>query len=275
VLILSRDIIDTTPSTWGNLWKMILGPIGADYGEVLDDEGDATSSKIAGSHAASPVCFSQPAPNEIAQNHLQPTALSRSTTPTSSSMLHQLAPKEEPSWLAGLPPTNAPVLPSKWPNQETVGEYCGKFGEQKFWEIQDPGREKLAPLKAEVQKFLSDGNEHLTEQEPSDLRFSIFMVGRNESTSSPTLVIISTNKKSREMFMNTIRSSGVLDKYEGVLLASSSQHPRHLESGPAKHIVADTEVVPSSTSFVFSDAEVAEPSYALPQTTTGVSTTSY
>jgi hypothetical protein len=38
MLILSRDIVDTTSSTWGNLWKMILGAIDAEHDEESDEE---------------------------------------------------------------------------------------------------------------------------------------------------------------------------------------------------------------------------------------------
>jgi hypothetical protein len=62
------------------------------------------------------------------------------------------------------------------------------------------------------------------------------MIGKHETVSCPTLVIISTNKKSRRRIIESIRKSGILDKYDGVLLGQSSMHPRYPDSGPAKYI---------------------------------------
>ena len=84
-----------------------------------------------------------------------------------------------------------------------------------FWEIKDPGRKKLELLEADVQQLLNDQNEYLKLREACNLIFSIFMVGRQETTSCPTLVIISANTVSREKVVNAIRESRILDKYEG------------------------------------------------------------
>ena len=78
-----RDIVDTTPSTHYNLWKMILGAIDPEYHEYSDGEGDTTSDKLAGSQAASPALFSQPAtnkpPNDKLSYALPPTTTGVST----------------------------------------------------------------------------------------------------------------------------------------------------------------------------------------------------
>jgi hypothetical protein len=167
---------------------------------------------------------------------------------TDTSMLHPLAMsgrskelalytevpiKEGKSWRATLMPnrTRAPI-PLKWLNpQASVGRRCCEIGEPIFWEIQDPGRAALNPLKGEIQTFLNDHNEnlneHLKEREACNLGFDIFMVGRSESTSCPTLVIISSNRKSRNKVVEAIRKIGILGKYEGVLLGKSSKHPRY------------------------------------------------
>jgi len=154
-------------------------------------------------------------------------------------------PIKEESFLARLKPNKERVVPKRWPNpQESVGKRCCNIGEQIFWEIKDPAQTKLASLELEVQKLLNDHNEDLKEREACNLSFSLFMVGRHEMASCPTLVIISTNKKSRQKVINTIRSNGILEKYEGVLLGAASRHPRHPASGPAQYIAKiglDTE----------------------------------
>jgi hypothetical protein len=144
----------------------------------------------------------------------------------------------ESSWRARLKPNKAPLV---WPNpQDSVGKLCCKIENQIFWEIKDPGRAKLAALEVEIQKFLNDHNEHLKERESSNISFSLFMIGKHETVSCPTLVVISTNKKSRRMVVESIRESGILDKYDGVLLGQSSKHPRYPGSGPAKYIAFDS-----------------------------------
>ena len=148
----------------------------------------------------------------------------------------------ESSWRARLNPNKAPA----WPNpQDSVGKLCCKIGNQIFWEVKDPGRAKLAALEVDIQKFLNDHNEHLKERESSNISFSLFMIGKHETISCPTLVVISTNKKSRRRVIESIRKSKILDKYEGVLLAQSSRHPRYPDSGPAQYIAFDSDKISS------------------------------
>jgi hypothetical protein len=153
-------------------------------------------------------------------------------------------PAGESSWRARLNPNKAPA----WPNpQDSVGKLCCKIGSQIFWEIKDPGRAKLAALEVDIQKFLNDHNEHLKERESSNISFSLFMIGKHETVSCPTLVVISANKKSRRRVVDSIRKSKILDKYEAVLLAQSSRHPRYPDSGPAQYIAFGSEEEKSST----------------------------
>ncbi|KAN0089172.1 hypothetical protein V8E51_019432 [Hyaloscypha variabilis] len=157
-------------------------------------------------------------------------------------------PTKEESLLARLKGNKSHVMPTGWQSpQESVGRRCCKIGEYVFWEVKDPARTKLASLEVLVQDLLNDHNEHLKEREACNLSFSIFMVGRNESTSCPTLVIISSNEKSRKKVVDIIRKSGIIDKYQGVLLLASSKHPRYPESGPAKWIASESDADPSPT----------------------------
>ena len=146
--------------------------------------------------------------------------------------------KEEKSLLALLLPSRIrPSVPAKWPNPEaSVGKRCCKIGELTFWEIQDPGRANLAPLKEEIQKFLNDEllNESSKRTGAVNLAFDVFMVGRNEEESNPTLVIISADRGSRSKVVNSIRKKGIVEKYEGVMLGVSSIHPRYSEAGPVE-----------------------------------------
>jgi hypothetical protein len=153
-------------------------------------------------------------------------------------------PTSESSWRARLNPSKAPAWPKP---QDSVGKLCCKIGNQIFWEIKDPGRAKLAALEVDIQKFLNDHNEHLKERESSNISFSLFMIGKHEKVSCPTLVVISTNKKSHRRVIESIRKSKILDKYEGVLLAQSSRHPRYPDSGPAQYIAFGSEKKSSRT----------------------------
>ncbi|PMD57794.1 uncharacterized protein K444DRAFT_24532 [Hyaloscypha bicolor E] len=153
------------------------------------------------------------------------------------------APTKESSFLARLKPIKAPAPVPRWPDsQDSVGKHCCKVGEQNFWEVKDPGREKLVTLKLEVRLLLNTHNEHLKEREACNVYFAIFMVGREETACCPTLVIISSNKSARQKVIEVIRSNGILDKYEGVLLAGSSKHPRYPRSAPAEFIAFGLEI---------------------------------
>jgi hypothetical protein len=105
------------------------------------------------------------------------------------------APTKKTSFLARLKPIKAPAPVPKWPDsQDSVGKHCCRVGEQNFWEVKDPGREKLVTLELEVRLLLNTHNEHLKEREACNVSFAIFMVGREETACCPTLVIISSNK---------------------------------------------------------------------------------
>lgn len=171
-------------------------------------------------------------------------------------MLHQLAMFEESkdarpfsdisknvgSLLARLKGSNESPQVEKWPHPElSVGNHCCTLGAYDFWEVEDPGRAKLAPLEGEIQQLLNNYNEELKEREASNVSFSVFMVGRSRTTACPTLVVISTSKRSRQKVLDTIRRSKILDKYPGALLGACPRHPRHPTSGPAQYIASGSE----------------------------------
>ena len=58
--------------------------------------------------------------------------------------------------------------------------------------------------------------------------FGLYMIGRNEKKSSPTLLLSCEPKKPRTKALKLVRESGLLQDYPGVLLAESSQAPTAL-----------------------------------------------
>lgn len=93
--------------------------------------------------------------------------------------------------------------------------------------------------------LLNTHNEHLKDREVCNVSFAIFMVGREKTACCSTLVIISSNKSARQKVIEVIRSNGILDKYECVLSAGPSKHPRYPKSAPAVFIAFGLEILAS------------------------------
>ena len=150
--------------------------------------------------------------------------------------------REELPFLARLLPKSLTPHPVRWPNPEvSIGEYRSTFNGQKFWEIIDPGRKQLAPLLPAVKSLLDTHNEDLKERETVPILFALFMVGRTEAISCPTLVIICSKKGPRQKVVGLIRNSEILHKYPGVLLGTSLKHPRIPASGPPQSVATSME----------------------------------
>lgn len=157
-----------------------------------------------------------------------------------STVTHHL--RKEMPFLARLLPKSSAPHPIRWPNPEaSIGQYRSTFNGQKFWEIIDPGRKQLAPLLPAVKSLLDAHNEDLKERETVPILFALFMVGRTEVISCPTLVIICSKKGPRQKVADLIRNSEVLHKYPGVLLGTSSKHPRNPASSPPQSVASGME----------------------------------
>lgn len=151
-------------------------------------------------------------------------------------------PRELLPFLARLLPKSSTSHPISWPNPEaSIGQYRSTFHGQKFWEVIHPGRKQLAPLLPAVKSLLDAHNEELKERETVPILFALFMVGRTEVTSCPTLVIICSKKGPRQKVADLIRNSEVLHKYPSVLLGTSSKHPRIPASGPPQSVASGME----------------------------------
>jgi len=66
---------------------------------------------------------------------------------------------------------------------------------------------------------------HETESVPFSIMFGLYMVGRNESKASPTLLFSCEPKGPRQKAMKLVKETGLLQGYPGVRLAKSSRPP--------------------------------------------------
>jgi hypothetical protein len=76
--------------------------------------------------------------------------------------------------------------------------------------------------------------------------FGLYMIGRNEKKSSPTLLLSCEPKKPRTKALKLVRESGILQDFPGVLLAESSQAPTALG-----HVRALGNLSAADADFVF------------------------
>ena len=120
-----------------------------------------------------------------------------------------------------------------------IGNYIGCHGKQQFWNLAEPGKKQLKTLKDQVKALLDSHNEGLKERESCTVLLELFMVGRSEDQSYPTLVIICAKKAPRNKVAEVIRKSKILDKFDGVLLGAASRDPRYL--GMAQSIASGPE----------------------------------
>lgn len=150
--------------------------------------------------------------------------------------------------LARLKTQKPTPTPPRWPDPEqSIGKHRWTFGERKFWDIIGPGLKQLAPLLAEATSLLHTHNEYLKEREASTMFLDLFMVGKSEASSCPTLLIICTKAIPRQRVVEVIRRSEILDKYPGVLLGACSKHPRDPLAGSPRSIAFGNKEVVSQT----------------------------
>jgi hypothetical protein len=129
---------------------------------------------------------------------------------------------------SGLPSCAAPSSELQWPDPKlSIGIVCGQLGKYRCWEVKDPVRELCRRLCCEVKDLLDQRSEYLHENEtiPFSFMFGLFMIGLDESKSNPTLLLSCEVKTPRKKALKLIRESGIICKYPGVLLASSSRSP--------------------------------------------------
>ncbi|KAI8626170.1 hypothetical protein F5Y19DRAFT_229099 [Xylariaceae sp. FL1651] len=111
-----------------------------------------------------------------------------------------------------------PKLVKRWPYATTsAGRYRGTLeGRMKCWEAEGPAR---TIFNTELDTKIKDYIVNNLPESYSFIGFSLFMVGRMQAQTNPTVLIVSDDKPRRKAAFKAIKSSGLLDQYPGFHVA--------------------------------------------------------
>ncbi|CZR66669.1 uncharacterized protein PAC_16570 [Phialocephala subalpina] len=126
--------------------------------------------------------------------------------------------------------TSSSIRPQWRDPEASIGLPCCSLGLLKCWEVIGLALHASKPLLRGVKDFLDQHADYLHNNisTPFSITFGLFMIGRTEQNSSPTLVISCESELARDRCINLCRRSSMLIHYPGVLLASSSHSPTTL-----------------------------------------------
>lgn len=132
---------------------------------------------------------------------------------------------------------SAPLLPvmqcSRWPQPDlSIGlphASLDILGRYKCWSLKDksPAHTAWKSVSKAIISLLEDQFEHLDAGD-SELMIEMFMVGRNPTRSSPTIIFSCETKTCRRKAMELVQKKGLLADQPGVLMAECSRLPRLL-----------------------------------------------
>jgi hypothetical protein len=129
-----------------------------------------------------------------------------------------------------------PTPQCRWTEPElSIGARCGSMdilGRYKCWHVRDKSPAHLVweAVSKPIIDLLEDQHEHLNAR-GCHLRVDMFMIGRKEASSSPTVLFSCESKSPRQKAMEIVRKKGILTAYPEVLLAESSRVPQPLALG--------------------------------------------
>jgi hypothetical protein len=135
---------------------------------------------------------------------------------------------DEQPWTHLLTPRTIFRQRPHWQNpEESIGVECAPLGRHKCWEAIGRVREISRDIYRETKNILEQHTDFLHESEtmPFSITFSLYMVGRKQSSANPTLIICCGPKKPRQKAIDLIRNSGILQDHPGVLLAGADRSP--------------------------------------------------
>jgi len=106
------------------------------------------------------------------------------------------------------------------------------LGRYKCWHVRDKSPAHLVweAVSKPIIDLLEDQHEHLNAR-GCHLGVDMFMIGRKEASSSPTVLFSCESKSPRQKAMEIVRKKGILTAYPGVLMAARSRVPQPLALG--------------------------------------------
>lgn len=128
--------------------------------------------------------------------------------------------------------------PSKcrWPeSQASIGAQRASMdplGIYKCWEIKDksPAHIVWKEVHKLILSLIKEEYEHLNAK-GTKLLVEMFMIGRKEAKSSPTLLVSCELKPPRQMALDLIQKKSILSNYPGIRMAACSKFPKLLAPG--------------------------------------------
>lgn len=124
----------------------------------------------------------------------------------------------------------------RWPEpQASIGAQRASLdplGIFKCWEIKDksPAHNVWKKVHKPILSLIKEEYEHLNAK-GAKLLMEMFMIGRKEAKSSPTLLVSCELKTPRRMALDLIQKKSILSNYPGVLMAECSKFPKLLAPG--------------------------------------------
>ena len=111
----------------------------------------------------------------------------------------------------------------RWPcPRDSIGAWIRAIGKRHHcWAAIGPAREAFDQLGKEIKDYL----ECCSNPVQHTVTWSIYMIGRNRDSVTPTVIFSCSEPKPRKEIRRIIKESGILDKYPGIETGDSSSPP--------------------------------------------------
>lgn len=96
--------------------------------------------------------------------------------------------------------------------QLSAGRHLGKYGKEEIWQARGPARDAFNSLAPRIKEYLESSMEPIARR----VTWSIYMIGRTESTASPVVMFCCEVLELRRDIRKAIKDSGILNEYPGI-----------------------------------------------------------
>jgi hypothetical protein len=112
-----------------------------------------------------------------------------------------------------------------WPNPEhSIGKFRATIDGNNCWNSKGPAAILYRTLAPQIQDVLNDYMETWQQQDVSQhpLGFTMWMMGRTETTAKPALIFASHCERTREEAKQVVMESGLLANYPEVIVTTTT-----------------------------------------------------